>query len=58
MQVTILRLWAEGDSGRQIARSVGLSEATMRRLLAELRDLLGARNTTHAVYLACKDGLI
>lgn len=58
VQVRILRRWAEGDSGRQVARAVGLSEATMRRMLVELRALLGARNTTHAVYLACKGGLI
>jgi DNA-binding NarL/FixJ family response regulator len=58
LQVKILRRWAEGDSGRQVAKKVGLSEATIRRLTAEFRDLLGARNTTHAVYLACKGGLI
>jgi DNA-binding NarL/FixJ family response regulator len=57
-QVKILEGWASGHSGRQVARAVGLSEATMRRMLAEARELLGAGNTTQAVYIACKRGLI
>ena len=58
LQLQILNRYAMGDSSRQVARAVGASEATMRRVLREARDSLGAVNTVNAVYLAAKAALI
>jgi len=58
IQVNILLRYAMGDSSRQVARSVKTSEATMRRILREARESLGASNTVNAVYLASKAALI
>ncbi|MBA2724370.1 MAG: hypothetical protein H0U53_00115 [Actinobacteria bacterium] len=58
IQVEILLRYAMGDSSRQVARCVKTSEATMRRILKEARESLGASNTVNAVYLAAKAALI
>lgn len=58
LQRSILRHAAHGRTAAQIARDLAVSEATMRRALHRARLALGAKSTTHAVYLAAKEGLI
>ena len=58
LQIEILRRFAEGNSSAQVARSLAISEATMRRNLQYTRAVLGAASTANAIYLATKAGLI
>ena len=54
----LLRAVANGDSYRQLARQWGVEEVTVRwhghRLLAKL----GANSIAHAVFLACRAGIL
>jgi PAS domain S-box-containing protein len=54
----ILRLLADGHSGRQIAHELGLSPGTVRNRVSRLLPKLGAVDRTHAVALAIKRGLL
>ncbi len=58
LQRSILWHAAHGRTAAQIARDLAVSEATMRRALHRARVALGAKSTTHAVYVAAKEGLI
>ena len=58
LQVEILQRFAAGHSSTQVARSLAISEATMRRALQDARNILGAASTANAIYLATKAGLI
>lgn len=53
-----LRLVATGHTVEQTARAMHLSRSAVEKLLARARVKLGARNVTHAVYLAAKQGII
>lgn len=52
----VLRLAAEGSSGAEIARSLHLSEGTVRNYLSEALSKLGARNRVEAARLARAKG--
>ena len=47
-----------GKSNKEIARSHGLSEVTVKHHLKSLRGKLGARNRTHAVCRAIELGIV
>ena len=53
-----LHLVATGNSYDQTADSMTLSRSAVEKLLARARQAMGARNITHAVYLAAKRGII
>ncbi len=50
-QQQILQLLAEGYSQKEVARELRITRQTVKTTLWTLRERLGARNTTHAVYL-------
>jgi DNA-binding NarL/FixJ family response regulator len=51
-EVSILRLLAGGYSNKEIARSVHLSEGTVKNYVSEILDKLGTRDRTRAVLKA------
>jgi two-component system response regulator DevR len=55
-QRTILGLVADGQSNREIAAQVHLSELTVKSYIEDLLKLLGARNRVHAAILATRRG--
>jgi len=57
-QCELLQCCAEGMSGKEIAVAFGISLRTIRAHLQNIHSRLGARNTTHAVYIAARLGLI
>ncbi len=54
----VLRLIAAGQSGKQIARSLGISERTVKFHTAALLRKLGADNRAQAVAVASQRGLL
>ena len=57
-EATLLLLVARGQSTSKVARTLAISESTMRRRLTSLQRKLGANSRINAVYLAAKSGLI
>ncbi|MBI4260326.1 MAG: response regulator transcription factor [Actinobacteria bacterium] len=57
-ELDVLRLLAEGRSNRQMARDLGITEATVKGYLRELFEKLGASDRAHAVALALRTRLI
>lgn len=57
-EVRVLRELALGNNTTEISAAMGWSEPTVKRLIHRVRHVLGAKNRTHAVYLATKRGLI
>lgn len=57
-ELDVLRLVAEGNSNRLIARRLVISEDTVKSRLRNIVAKLGARDRTHAVLLAVRRGLI
>lgn len=53
-----LHLVATGHTVDETAHAMHLSRSAVEKLLARARGKLGARNVTHAVYLAAKHGII
>lgn len=51
-QREVLAWTAQGDSQKQVARRLGLSEHTIKNHLTAIFARLGARTVAHAVYLA------
>jgi DNA-binding NarL/FixJ family response regulator len=51
-EVSILRLIAGGYSNKEIARSIHLSEGTVKNYVSEILDKLGSRDRTRAVLKA------
>lgn len=51
-EVSILRLLAGGYSNKEIARSIHLSEGTIKNYVSEILDKLGTRDRTRAVLKA------
>ncbi|MDX3531187.1 LuxR C-terminal-related transcriptional regulator [Streptomyces sp. ID05-39B] len=49
---------ANGESYRQVAKDWTVEEITVRSAGARLLKKLGANNITHAVFLACRDGIL
>lgn len=58
LQVRSLRLLSWGYTAREIAMELGYSTKYIEHTLAEAREMLSARNTTHLVALAKDLGLI
>jgi DNA-binding NarL/FixJ family response regulator len=57
-EAEVLALVAKGLANKQIARSLHLSEATVKSHLLHIFEKLGAADRTHAVTLAVRRGLI
>ena len=57
-ETSILRLMAEGQSNRQIATSLYVSEGTIKDQLQKIMEKLGATNRVSALYIATKERLI
>jgi DNA-binding CsgD family transcriptional regulator len=57
-QCEMLQCAAEGMSNSEIATAFLIGERTVKAHLAQIRGRLGARNTTHAVYIAARLGLV
>lgn len=57
-QRDILTRAANGHTTKAIGQAYGLNERSTYRHLAVIRDLLGARDRTHAVALALLAGLL
>lgn len=54
----VLRLAAHGYTAQQIGSKLFISFRTVRAHLREIRDRLGAQNTTHAVAICIARGLL
>jgi DNA-binding NarL/FixJ family response regulator len=57
-QVAVLRLIAEGLGNAAIARALSCSQHTVKNVIYELMSRLHARNRSHAVASAVRQGLI
>ena len=57
-EVAVLALAAQGNSNKQIAFRLGISEDTVKAHMKALFSKLGAADRTHAVTIAAKRGLI
>lgn len=57
-QAQTLRMAANGMTHRQIARELGIAEKSVSSLVNEILVRLGAGNMAHAVFLACRDGIL
>lgn len=57
-QREVLQARADGHYNKTIAKDLWLDEETIKHHLEEARRRLGARNTTHAVAIAWRQGLI
>lgn len=57
-EAILLQLVAEGYATQKVARSLSLSESTLRRRLTTVQRKLGANSRINAVYLATKKGYI
>lgn len=57
-ELEVLRLVADGLSGKEIARQLGISEHTVKFHVNMVMSKLGARSRTEAVVIAARRGLI
>jgi DNA-binding NarL/FixJ family response regulator len=57
-ELQVISLIAEGWTDKEIARTLGLSLATVSALAAETRHKLHARSRAHAAVIATRRGLI
>ncbi|MBN1686657.1 MAG: response regulator transcription factor [Spirochaetales bacterium] len=57
-EVEVLTLVAQGRANKEIARSLRLSEATVKSHLLHIFEKLGAADRTHAVTIAVRKGII
>lgn len=57
-EIEVLSLVAQGHANKEIARTLCLSEATVKSHLLHVFAKLGASDKTHAVTLAVQKGLI
>ncbi len=57
-ELDVLRLLAQGCSNRQVARELGITEATVKGYLRDLFEKLGASDRAHAVALALRTRVI
>ncbi len=51
-QWEVLRLLSQGNTNREIARALVLSERTVQRHIADIYDKIGARNRSEATAFA------
>jgi DNA-binding CsgD family transcriptional regulator len=54
----ILRLYAEGKTRAEIGAELYIAPVTVMNRLAEVRSILGAENSTHAVTICIARGLL
>jgi DNA-binding NarL/FixJ family response regulator len=57
-EMTVLRLVAQGESNKAIARSLGITENTVKKHLSNLMDKLGMENRTQLAVYAMEQGLV
>jgi DNA-binding NarL/FixJ family response regulator len=57
-ETTVLSLAANGNSNRQIANRLGLTEVTVKSYMKTIFLKLSASDRTHAVTIAAKRGII
>lgn len=57
-QVQVLKMAADGLLNKQIAIELGISPQTVKNHLYAVYQHLGAINRAHAVFLACRMGII
>ena len=57
-EVEVLRLVADGRTGRQIAEILGVTVRTAHAHTESIIAKLGASNRTHAVAIAIRDGIV
>jgi two-component system NarL family response regulator len=57
-EMTTLRLMADGQSNREIAGTLGISERTVKTHLSHLFEKLGVTSRTEAVRVATRRGLV
>ncbi|AWH55082.1 DNA-binding response regulator [Stenotrophomonas sp. ESTM1D_MKCIP4_1] len=56
-EIEILRMVADGNSNKEIARHCGLTETTVKSHMKSIMSKLGAKDRTHAVTIAVKRGI-
>jgi two-component system NarL family response regulator len=54
----VLRLVSQGVTNREIAAALGISWGMVRQHMIRVRVKLGAMNSTHAVVIALRAGII
>jgi DNA-binding NarL/FixJ family response regulator len=57
-ETEVLKLIAEGLSNKEVARELGVTEATAEKHMTSLLTKLGAKDRTHAVRLGLERGII
>ena len=57
-EVRVLRLIAEGNANKEIARQLSLSEETVKGQVRNILGKLGAKDRTHAAMVGLKRGII
>ena len=57
-ELSALRLLADGQSNKEIAAALGISERTVKTHLGHLFDKLGVTSRTEAVKVAARRGLV
>ena len=57
-EVRVLALLAQGMANKEIARSLSVSEATIKGQVRNILSKLGAKDRTHAAMIALKRGII
>ena len=57
-ELQILTLIAEGNSNKQIATTLGISDQTIKNHVSAILRKINANYRAHAVYIAIRDGLI
>lgn len=57
-QVRLLDKLASGNTYLTVAEDTGLGKETVKTQAKIIREKLGARNTTHAVAIAMREGII
>ena len=57
-EIRVLRLIAQGNANKEIARALGLSEETIKGQVRNILSKLGAKDRTHAAMVGLKRGII
>ena len=58
MEVRVLQMVADGNSNKEIAAKLGVSEEAVKGQVRNILSKLGANDRTHAAVLALKRGII
>lgn len=57
-EIKILNLLAQGNTDKEIAKKLSVSEATIKASVRTLKRIMGAENRQHLVFIACKRDFI